>query len=253
MKDFLPPGLLGLLVAAFLAAYMSTISTHLNWGSSYMINDLYKRFMKKDANEKHYVFASRIVTLFLVVVSSLLIFIIKSISGAWAFIIECGAGLGLVLILRWFWWRINAWSEIVAMIAPFAGYVITKFLLKIDFPESLFVIVFFTTVCWIIATFVTKPVDKERLIEFYRRVQPGGTGWKRVKDMGGIEISSESLFPLFVDWIIGIMLIYLSLFSIGKIILHEYLPGFIMLTLSILLFIILYYRLRRSASDIGDQ
>ncbi|MDY6970501.1 MAG: sodium:proline symporter, partial [Spirochaetota bacterium] len=253
MKDFLPPGLLGLLVAAFLAAYMSTISTHLNWGSSYMINDLYKRFIRKNANEKHYVFASRMVTLLLVVVSSLLIFIIKSISGAWAFIIECGAGLGLVLILRWFWWRINAWSEISAMIAPFAGYVIAKFFLKIDFPESLFIIVLFTTVCWIITTFITKPVDKERLIEFYNRVQPGGSGWNRVKNMSGIEFGTESLLPLFGDWIIGILLIYASLFSIGKIILMEYLFGFILLAFSLLFFIILYFRLRRSVPDIVDQ
>ena len=120
-------------------------------------------------------------------------------------------------------------------------------------PESLFIIVLFTTACWIITTFITKPVDKERLIEFYNRVQPGGSGWNRVKNMSGIEFGTESLLPLFWDWIIGILLIYASLFSIGKIILMEYLFGFILLAFSLLFFIILYFRLRRSVPDIVDQ
>src|SRR6056297_2951390 len=150
MRDYLPPGLLGLLIAAFLAAYMSTISTHLNWGSSYLTNDLYRRFVTRGATETHYVLISRIITLLLVVASSLIILVMNSISGAWAFIIECGAGLGLVLILRWYWWRINAWTEIVAMIAPFGGVLISRFVLHIEFPESMFFIVTFTTGAWMI-------------------------------------------------------------------------------------------------------
>ena len=248
MRDYLPPGLLGLLIAAFLAAYMSTISTHLNWGSSYIINDLYRRFIKRSAPEKHYVIISRITTILLVLLSSLLIFVIKSISGAWAFIIECGAGLGLVLILRWYWWRINAWSEIVAMIAPFAGYAIAKFILNISFPDSLFVIVLFTTLAWIIATYVTRPTDSDVLEGFYERVKPGGPGWRSVSKGKTPNSEAESMSTLFLNWLIGILLIYSSLFSIGKIILQEYHSGILLLVLSLLLFFVLSYRLRKSAS-----
>jgi len=246
MRDHLPSGLLGMLVAAFLAAYMSTISTHLNWGSSYIINDFYKRFIVRESSEEHYVFVSRIVTILLVFLSSLLIFIIESISGAWAFIIECGAGLGLVLILRWYWWRINAWSEIAAMIAPFVGYALTRFYLTITFPHSLFVIVLFTTVTWLVITFLTEPTDEECLIRFYERVQPDGPGWNRVKVKVDLQFEAEPLSALFVNWIIGILLIYSSLFSIGKIILKEYHYGIPLAVLAALLFLLLNYRLRRS-------
>jgi len=246
MRDHLPEGLLGLLVAAFLAAYMSTISTHLNWGSSYIVNDFYKRFIKNDGDEKHYVFASRVVTLILVLLSSVLVLFINSISGAWAFIIECGAGLGLVLILRWFWSRINAWSEIVAMIAPVIGYSISRFVLGIEFPESLFFIVLFTTVSWIIATYITKPDPDEKLRDFYERVNPGGPGWTRIRRKFSLPDASEPLTGLFVNWIIGILLVYSALFSIGKIIFMEYKVGFILLFITVALFAILGYRLKKS-------
>lgn len=246
MKDHLPAGLLGLLVAAFLAAYMSTISTHLNWGTSYIINDFYKRFIKKDRNEKHYVLVSRIVTLIMVLISTLLVLVINSISDAWTFIIECGAGLGLVLILRWFWWRINAWSEIAAMIAPFIGYSITKFVLKITFPESLFFIVSFTTIVWLIATYITSPVDKDVLEKFYIRVTPGGPGWKKISTQ---KSKDGPLTQLFINWILGIIIVYASLFGIGKLILQEYTVGLILLGSTILLFCILRYRLREKTES----
>ena len=248
MRDYLPAGLLGLLVAAFLAAYMSTISTHLNWGSSYIMNDLYRRFIKKDAAEKHYVVVSRIITLVLVMVSSLLVLVINSISGAWSFIIECGAGLGLVLILRWYWWRVNAWSEISAMIAPFVAYTITKYVLKIEFPQSLFVIVSFTTVVWIIATFVTRPTDMKVLVDFYKRTSPGGIGWSVVKKSGNLNESSDKLLHLLVDWITGIILIYTSLFGIGKIIFKEYTAGGILLAIALILFGYMNIRLKQHKS-----
>ncbi|MFH0976679.1 MAG: sodium:solute symporter family protein [Spirochaetota bacterium] len=246
MKDFLPAGILGLLIAAFLAAYMSTISTHLNWGSSYILNDLYRRFIKPGAEEKHYVVVSRIITLVLVAVSSMLVLVINSISGAWAFIIECGAGLGLVLILRWYWWRINAWSEIVAMIAPFVAYTIIKFIFHIDFPDSLFIIVVFTTIAWITATFITKPAEMDHLIKFYKRVHPGGAGWENVKSAALITEKSGSISYLLIDWMIGIALIYSSLFAIGKIIFKEYITGFILLVVAISLFSLLSVRLKRN-------
>jgi SSS family solute:Na+ symporter len=246
MKDCLPPGLLGLVVAAFLAAYMSTISTHLNWGSSYLINDFYRRFIVRDAHERHYVVASRLSTIALVVISSLLILVIKSISGAWAFIIECGAGLGLVLILRWYWWRVNAWSEIAAMIAPFAGFILARYALGVVFPESLYFIVSFTTVTWLAATFFSRPTDEGTLAAFYRRVHPGGAGWKRVRDRAGIPDDAPSLLGLGVNWLIGIFLVYLSLFAIGKIVFGEYGEGIALSAGAISLFALLAWRIGKS-------
>jgi solute:Na+ symporter, SSS family len=261
MRDHLPPGLLGFLVAAFLAAYMSTIATHLNWGSSYIINDLYQRFIKKDAGAKHYVHVSRIVTLLMVVLSSLMIKFMSSITGAWEFIIECGAGLGLVLILRWYWWRINAWSEIVAMVVPILVYGVPRaaaLLLRpgepyvpfVEFPESLFFIAGVTTVSWIIMTFVTRPVDPERLESFYRRVSPGGPGWRRVRESCGAGLPvPEPLTRLAINWLLGIALVYSSLFSIGKLVFRDFTQGFVLLGLSILLFSVLAWRLRKNASS----
>ncbi len=256
MRDHLPPGLLGFLVAAFLAAYMSTIATHLNWGSSYIINDLYKRFVNKSADEKHYVMVSRIVTLMLVVLSSLMIKVMNSISGSWEFIIECGAGLGLVLILRWYWWRLNAWSEIVAMVVPILVYGAPLLAARIlhpdetyvpyiQFPESLFFIAGVTTISWLVITLITKPVTREQLIIFYQRVRPGGPGWSKFRETNPSgEDKGETLAPLLVDWLLGIALVYTSLFSIGKLIFHYYYQGMVLLITAVILFIILAHRLK---------
>jgi Na+/proline symporter len=248
MRDFLPTGLKGLLVSAFFAAYMSTIATQLNWGTSYVINDFYKRFVKKNASEKHYVLISRITTLAVMVASILVTLIITTISGAWQFIIEAGAGLGLVLILRWYWWRINAWSEISAMIAPFFAYGYIKFFTKIKFPESLFFIVSFTTIVWILFTFLTKPVQEEHLINFYRRVHPGGIGWRKISSLVP-DVKGDSGFgKLFLCWVLGIILVYSSLFGTGKIIFGEYLSGFVFLSIALAAGIIIYSLLPEKAS-----
>ncbi|CUS88349.1 Sodium:solute symporter family protein [Candidatus Kryptobacter tengchongensis] len=224
---------------------MSTIATHLNWGTSYVINDFYKRFIKRDASEKHYVFISRIATLLVMIASVLITLIIKTISGAWQFIIEASAGLGLVLILRWYWWRINAWSEIVAMIAPFFGYAYIKLYTKISFPETLFYIVAFTTLSWLVATFITKPVDKEHLINFYRRVHPGGIGWKKVSQLVPEVKSDPGFIYLFIDWISGVVLVYMMLFGIGKIVLGEYLGGVIYILIGLSAGLVIYFDLSR--------
>ncbi len=246
IRDHLPDGLRGLLVAAFLAAYMSTIATHLNWGSSYIINDLYRRFIKKDGDERHYVLVSRIMTLALVVLSSMMIKFMGSITGAWEFIIECGAGLGLVLILRWYWWRLNAWSEIVAMVVPILAYGIPRLVLKepfVRFPESLFFIAGVTTCAWLVVTFATKPVEEEKLAAFCRRVRPGGPGWKRFRQ-GSIDDGNESMPCLLVNWLLGMVLVYASLFSIGKLILGAYLQGAALLAVAAALFLIMLRRLK---------
>ena len=220
MRDFLPVGLKGLIVAAFFAAYMSTMSTQLNWGTSYIINDVYKRFLVKDKSEKYYVLSSRITILLLMLLSIIVTLFITRISGAWEFILQCGAGLGLVLILRWYWWRINAWSEISAMITPFIIYPIVTYQ-GIEFPDSLFYLVTVTTIVWLIVTYITKPTDENRLKEFYRKIHPGGKLWgpisKHLPDIKG----DSGFIRMFINWIAGVALVYSSLFGIGSLILDS--------------------------------
>lgn len=220
MRDFLPIGLKGLLVAAFFAAYMSTIATQLNWGTSYLMNDFYRRFIKQDREEKHYVRISRLVTGLMMILSLGVTLIISTISGAWAFIIEAGAGLGLVLILRWFWWRINAWSEISAMIAPFIAYGYVKFFTDIQFPDSLFIIVGFTTIVWLVVTFLTKPTDVETLKNFFTRIHPGGW-WNPVAAQTPYVKQDTGYGKLIIDWLAGVVLVYDVLFGLGKLILGD--------------------------------
>lgn len=222
IRDFLPAGLKGLLVAAFFAAYMSTIATQLNWGTSYLLNDFYRRFIRKEKNEKHYVAVSKIVTVVLMIVSVIVTLFISRISGAWEFILECGAGLGLVLIFRWFWWRINAWSEISAIAAPFIALPVVK-MYGIVFPLSLYYLVGFTTVVWLVVTFLTKPTEEKVLLDFYKRVYPGGALWKKISDQLP-EVKSDSNFgKMFLSWALGVVLVYTSLFGIGSMIFGFYL------------------------------
>jgi len=245
MRDFLPVGLKGLLVASFFAAYMSTISTQLNWGTSYIVNDVYRRFIKKEASEAHYVLVSRAATLMVMVASILVTLVIQTISGTWQFIIEAGAGLGLVLILRFYWWRINAWSEISATVTPFLVYSYIKVQTTVAFPETLLYIVGVTTAVWIVVTFLTKPVAEERLIQFYRRVRPGGVGWRKVAKAVP-DVRGDSNFAwLFLDWVCGVLLAYAVLFGVGKIIFGERLLGVALLIVSVVAGGIIYWDLSR--------
>lgn len=222
MNDYLPAGLKGLLLAAFFAAYMSTIATHLNWGTSYFVNDFYRRFLKKNETEKHYVSVSKIMTIVFMFLSIIVTTQMTSISGVWSFVIECGAGLGLVLILRWYWWRVNAVSEVVATITPFVVYSILKFgFPEVAFPTTLYIIVPATTIVWLIATFLSKPVEESKLIEFYKRVHPGGIGWKKISAKLPDVKSDSGYFYLMLDWAMGVILVYMFLFGMGKIIFGE--------------------------------
>lgn len=225
MRDHLPAGLKGLLVASFFAAYMSTLATQLNWGTSYVINDFYKRFIRPNANQRSLVAVSRVTTILMMVVSVIVTQYIDTISGAWAFIIEAGAGLGLVLILRWFWWRINAWSEIAAMVTPLVTYGVMKVWYPVEFPESLFLIVGVTTVVWIATTFATSPVPTEQLEIFYRRVHPGGPGWKAVQERLPDVKGDDDFHTLWSCWVAGIALVYSSLFGIGSLLFGDYLTA----------------------------
>ncbi len=242
MRDFLPVGLKGLLVAAFFAAYMSTIATQLNWGSSYLLNDFYRRFLKRDEKEKHYVLISRVITIALMLISIVVTLFINRISGAWEFILECGAGVGLVLILRWFWWRINAWSEISAMITPFVVFPIVN-RMGIGFPNTLYYLVLATTVVWITVTFLTKPTDEDVLFAFYRKIHPGGIFWRKISDKLPDVESDTGFFGMFMNWLFGVVLVYSILFGTGKLILGDYLAALIFLATGIVSIFIVYKNL----------
>ncbi len=215
MRDHLPSGWRGLLLGAFFAAYMSTISTQLNWGTSYVVNDFYRRFVTRTAAESHYVWISRVTTLALMLVSAVVTFYLESIRGAWEFVLESGAGIGLVLILRWYWWRINAWSEISAMIAAAIGYALLKIFTTLAFPYTLLLVVLWTTVCWLVVTLLTSPEPDAHLVAFYRRTRPDGPGWRRIAKLAGGP-APLPIAALLLDWIAGVALVYAVLFGMGE-------------------------------------
>ncbi len=227
MIAFLPPALRGVMLAAFAAAYMSTIATQLNWGASYVVNDFYRRFVRKQADDRHYVWVSRWTTVLLTVCSAVVTFYLGSISGAWKMLLATGAGTGSVLLLRWYWWRINAWSEISAMIAA----AVTSLTLQmawgmdtdkpLDFAWIMILTVSITTAVWLAVTFLTRPEKKDTLVNFYRRVRPSRSGWRPVAEMAPEVVSSGGGWFDALDWICGCALIYGALFGVGKLLLGE--------------------------------
>src|SRR5688572_9831430 len=203
MTDYLPNGFRGLLLASFAAAYMSTISTQMNWGSSYIVKDFYQRFIRRDASERHYVMASRVATFVTMVLSIIVTYFMNRITGGWELVLTLGAGTGLVYILRWYWWRVNAWSEIAAMSAALIVSLGLRWLGTFDsaspigFAQTILTTVAITTAVWVIATFVTEPEPDAKLIAFYRRVRPAGPGWHGVAALAGAAqgAAAERLAP----------------------------------------------------------
>jgi SSS family solute:Na+ symporter len=223
MVDVLPSPFKGLLLAAFAAAYMSTISTHLNWGASYLVNDVYLRFLKPDASPRAQVFASRTATAVLMVCSLIVMSFLSSVEQGWKLLIGLGAGTGLVFILRWYWWRINAWSEISAMAASFItsvvlaryGYTLED-LSRPTYAVTMLITVLVTTVVWLGVTFATQPETEKTLDRFYRQVRPGGPGWRRVATRlgyGDDRIPGGALS--WVNWVAGLAAVYCALVSLG--------------------------------------
>ena len=245
MRDVLPPGLLGLLFAAFLAAFMSTLSTQLNWGVSYLMNDFWARFVQPDATERQYVFLSRVFTFALALFSLVVTANLSTIEQAWGLILSASAGLGLVLILRWYWWRVNAWSEIAATVVPILLVVfalcgvdlVALFFapfealgwrvpgVTADFPLNLYGVVVFVTLSWLIATFLTRPTSRETLDHFYKKVRPGGPGWKVVARRHPQVQPDAGFARLWLDWLLGVAFVYLTLFGVGKLLLGHTLLG----------------------------
>lgn len=250
IKDYMPIGLKGLMLVALLAAYMSTISTQLNWGASYIVNDLYKRFMlpeSKKEDQRHLVLASRITTFLIMFVALYVTTIISSITEVWKFILECGAGLGLVLILRWYWSRINAWSEISAMIIPFFTFAILRYIFNIEFPDSFFYTVSITTIGWLIITYVTKPDSLEHLTHFYNKVKPD-LGWNKFR-INEDKHTSNKFVSLIIQWISAIALTYSMLFFIGDIILKKYSDAIIWIVIAATGFVFLYINMKKKSID----
>jgi Na+/proline symporter len=236
--DYLPGAFRGLMLAAFAAAYMSTIATQLNWGSSYIINDFYRRFMVRGRDEKHYVFASKLGTAFLALLGAGVSLVMGSVGGAWQLLLGIGAGTGAVYLLRWYWWRINAWSEVSAM---FTAGIVTIFLHttvhlsgsdSIVFAKSILITVAITSVVWIAATFLTRAEPDSKLLEFYRRVRPGITGWKHIAAQAPeIPPTHDGWYNL-MDWLLGCLMVFMALFGIGKIVLGSLGVGLLFLLIS---------------------
>jgi Na+/proline symporter len=223
----LPASLRGLMLAALAAAYMSAIGTELNWGASYLVNDLYRRFLVCGRSEKHYVAISQATTMLLMILSAVVTFFMTSIADAWKFMIAIGAGTGLVYLLRWFWWRINAWSEVSAMIAAFVTSLTVRYGFHLheseprEFALIVLITVAVTTVVWLAVTFMTKPEPKDILLSFYRRVRPSAALWGPIaKEATDVERRKDGLFNL-MDWLCGVLMIYAFLFGAGKILFGE--------------------------------
>jgi solute:Na+ symporter, SSS family len=247
----LPPSLRGLMIAAFAAAYMSTIATQLNWGASYLVNDFYRRFVRRQAPQRHYVLMSQIATVFLTLVSAVVTSYLDSIAGAWKLLLVTGAGTGGVLLLRWFWWRINAWSEVSAMLSAFVVSVALQTVCHfdtdkpVDFAWLMIITVAITTAVWLTVTFATSPEPRETLLAFYRRTRPSAAGWGPIARLAPeIQPSRDGLANL-LDWAAGCMLIYGVLFGTGKLLLHEILTGLALLAMGAVGLAIIYRDLSR--------
>ena len=244
--DLLPTPWRGFMMAGFAAAYMSTVATQLNWGASYLVNDVYRRFLNKTDSQKHYVKVSRWATVLLFLASTIVSWQLSSVEGAWKFLLAIGAGTGLVLILRWYWWRINAWSEISSMVASF----VISAICFVTVPGRWFadgdprndsiimlITVLLSTVIWLTVTYMTAPETKEVLESFYLRVRPGGPGWARVSEAMGLGRESIPGGALaWTNWIAGIVAVYASLFGIGKIVFGEMTTGVILLAIAVVAF-----------------
>ncbi|HVB32261.1 MAG TPA: sodium:solute symporter family protein [Gemmatimonadaceae bacterium] len=221
MLRFLPAGFLGLMVAGMLAAYRSTIETHLNWGTSYLVHDFYRRFIRRDRTERHYVFVGRVVTALLMVCAALLTFELDTAKEAFDLILSVGAGTGLIYLLRWFWWRINAWSEVSAMLSSFlvalGFFVAGKMGHPVAADLSLVITVATTTVVWVVTTYLTEPSDHATLLNFYKLVRPAGAGWAKIRAEAGVGASPDSLPQAMLGWMLGCVFVYSALFGTGSI------------------------------------
>ncbi|MBI1983737.1 MAG: Na+:solute symporter [Acidobacteria bacterium] len=236
--DHLPGAFRGFMMAAFAAAYMSTIATQLNWGSSYIVNDFYRRFAVRGKDERHYVLASKFFTAFLAVLGAVVSLFMSSVAGAWELLLGIGAGTGAVYLLRWYWWRINAWSEVASMSAAAITTVVLRTAVHLTgsgpivFAKSILITVAVTTAVWVVVTFFTPPEPESKLLEFYRHVRPNVTGWKRIAALAPEISQTHDGWYNLLDWLLGCLMVYMALFGIGKLLLGSLGVGFLFLLIS---------------------
>lgn len=250
MAKVLPNGLLGLLLIAAIAAFMSTISTHTNLGSSYLVNDIYRRFLVRNASDKHYVLASRFATLVILAISIVVAMQIESIANTWKLLIQMTAGAGLTWILRWFWWRINAWTEVAAMTT--SGLV--TLYLSFQYPAMLYshkmwIIVGISTVVWLIVTFLTKPVDEKTLQSFVQKVRPAAVGWRPIYKKYGLA-SDFKLAGALLNWVMGLVFLFSLNFGLGHLLLLQTAKGLLELGLAGALLLFLLFRILSQTSSV---
>jgi Na+/proline symporter len=251
-----PPALRGVMLAAFAAAYMSTIGTQLNWGASYVVNDFYRRFLRRRAGEREYVVVSQTVTVALMLASIVVTLHLASIEQAWKLLIVTGAGTGTVLLLRWFWWRINAWSEVSAMTAAAAVSLLLQLGLKWDsdrpreFAWIMIVTVVVTTIVWLAVTMATRPETPATLEAFYRRVRPGGPGWAPVvAALGERAAGSRALLEELANAVLGCVMVYAALFGVGEILLRSAVRGGALLVVAAIAAAIIARNLRPAPAE----
>jgi Na+/proline symporter len=223
MLRYLPAGFIGLMVGGLIAANSSTILTHLNWGASYLVHDFYRQFVRSDAAERHYVVMARLATLLLFVLSSATVYLLDTAKDAFDVILQIGAGTGLLYLVRWFWWRVNAWCEIVAMISSFAVSVALLMLSRggtsISTHSALLITIAVTTVSWVLAAFLAPGTDRATLTAFYRKVRPFGPGWAEIRRTAGPlaeEGDAENIPMALLGWVAGCAAIWSALFAVGN-------------------------------------
>jgi len=254
----MPHALRGLLMAGFLAAFMSTVATQLNWGSSYLVADFYRRFLRRGASEGHYVNVSRVTTLLLVVVAAYVSVKLASISSGWQFVLEVGAGTGGVYLLRWYWWRVNAWSEISAMAtalvvsvalhiwAPFSGSG------PLVFAKSTLLTTAATTLVWVVVTLATLPEPQDVLVRFYRQVRPDVAGWKRVAALAPDVPATHDLGRNLLAWVLGCAMVYATLFAIGEFCFGRIARGVVLFALAAVSAALIHADISRRFAPVAD-
>jgi Na+/proline symporter len=259
VNQHVPHAFRGIIIAGFLAAFMSTVATQLNWGASYLVSDFYRRFIKTGASERHYVVVSRLATVLLVIAAGYVSAQLASIRSGWEFVLELGAGTGSVYLLRWYWWRINAWSEISAMAtamvvslllrtsAPFSGNE------PVVFAKTAVTTTLLTTVVWVIVTLATQPESEAVLLAFYRKVRPDVRGWRPIAERASGITPVRDLGPNLLAWLLGCVMVYCALFGAGKVLMRQPVIGLVLLVAAIVAALLLYRQQQRRGWGMEQQ
>jgi len=269
VNNHVPHVLRGIIVAGFLAAFMSTVATQLNWGASYLVADFYRRFVRPHAREQHYVAVGRLVTFILVVAAGYISAQLASIRSGWEVVLEIGAGTGSVYLLRWYWWRINAWSEIAAMAASLAAALVLRWQVlwqvlvhrptpfsgsgPVVFAKAALSTTAFTTLTWIVVTLLTRPEPQAVLVAFYRKVQPEATGWRPIVPLVPEIPETRSLGRNLRMWLLACTMTYAVLFGTGKLLLQRAASGVWLLAVGALALALLYRDLASEWRKMGTS